>query len=101
VQRLIEQPVDEGDVREGNAYLGRVHYHLSVYRHFAEGESEPVPLHDEVEGRVTGGEHLDVGKLHLKGVELTLQLADGRLLDFTFVNESGAIRSTGRALYHP
>ncbi len=36
MQRLVEQPVDEGDVIEGATHLGRVHYHLSVYQHFSE-----------------------------------------------------------------
>jgi hypothetical protein len=31
--------------------------------------------------------------------ELTLPLADGRLLDFSVVNRAGTIRSTGRGLY--
>ena len=43
MQRLIEQPVDEGDVLEGRSRLGRVHYHLSVYQRFSEAKDEPVP----------------------------------------------------------
>ena len=34
MQRLVEQPTDEGEVFDGGDRLGRVHYHLSVYQHF-------------------------------------------------------------------
>ena len=30
MQRLVEQPAAEGDVLDGNGYVGRVHYHLAV-----------------------------------------------------------------------
>jgi hypothetical protein len=40
VQRLIEQPTGDGDVLEGRACLGRIHYHLSVYQHFSQIEDE-------------------------------------------------------------
>src|SRR5947208_14848982 len=50
VQRLIEQPVDEGDVWEGLSRLGRVRYHLAVYQMFSMVEDEPVPASLDVEG---------------------------------------------------
>jgi len=53
MQRLIEQPADEGDVFDGRLRLGRVHYHLSIYQHFPEAGDEPVPPDPEVEGRDT------------------------------------------------
>ena len=80
-------------------YVGRVHYHLSVYRHFSDVEAELVPTHLEVEGRVTPlDDDVDVAELHQRQPELTLRLADGRVLDFRVVDEEGAIRSTARGL---
>jgi hypothetical protein len=99
MQRLVEQPADEGDVLEGLVRLGRVHYHLAVYQQFSEAEGETNASHLEVEGRFTAVDGLDVIDLHRRRIELTLRLADGRLLDFVFANEEGTIRSTGRGLY--
>ena len=99
MQRLVEQPADEGDVFGGAARVCRVHYHLSVYQHFSEAEGEFVPAHVEVEGRITPIGTLDLVALHQQAKELTLHLADGRLLDFTVANPQGTIRSTGRGLY--
>jgi hypothetical protein len=48
VQRLIEQPSDDGDLLEEDAHVGRVHYHLGVYQHFSEQAGEAVPSHVEV-----------------------------------------------------
>lgn len=97
MQRLIEQPVSDGDVFEGSVYVGRVHYHLAVYEHFsAEDREESVPAHTEVEGRITTIDLLDLADPRWKGSELTLHLADGRALDFSIVNETGAIRAKGR-----
>jgi len=101
MQRLIEQPAAEGSVLEGTTPRGRVHYHLDVYQHFADEDGEPVPPNLEVEGRVTTLGHFDVAGFHLSGAELTLRLADGRLLDFRIVTEDGAIHSTARGLYRP
>jgi hypothetical protein len=101
MQRLVEQPADDGDVFEGPVHVGRVHYHLAVYQHFSEEEHESVPANLEVEGRITALDGLDVAELHGKGSELTLHLADGRLLDLLILNEDGTIHSTGRGLYMP
>lgn len=98
MQRLIEQPVGDGDLMEEGGRLARVHYHLDVYQHFSD-EGEPVPAHLEVEGRITAPDDLDIPGLHRLGLEFTLHLADGRALDFRFVHEDGTIRSTARGLY--
>jgi len=98
VQRLIEQPADNGDVLQGAVRIGRVHYHLSVYQHFSEGE-QAIPGDLVVEGRITPIEAMDLGDFHRRGSELTLRLADGRALDFSVGNDKGAIRSTGRGLH--
>jgi hypothetical protein len=100
MQRLIEQPVGDGELFEEGGRLGRVHYHLAVYQHFSEA-GEPVPPNLEVEGRLTGSDDVDIAGLHRLGLECTLRLADGRALDFRFVHEDGAIRSTARGLYRP
>jgi len=99
MQRLIDQPVGDGDVFEGRMPFGRVHYHLSIYQHFSEAEGESVPANLEVEGRITPLDHVDLIDLHRRGSELTLHLVDGRLLDFSIANEEGTIRSTGRGLH--
>lgn len=100
MQRLIEQPSDDGDLLEEGANIGRVHYHLDVYQHFSEQAGEAVPPHVEVEGRLFGLGDLNVAQLHRLPLEWTLRLADGRILDVTFVNEEGAIHSTG-CRFHP
>jgi hypothetical protein len=100
MQRLIEQPADEGDILEGSRPLGRVHYHLSVYQHFSEADAEPLAAGAlEVEGHISPLEPLDMAELHIRRPELTLRLADGRTLDFTMANADGTIRSTARGLY--
>jgi hypothetical protein len=101
VQRLIEQPIGEGDVLEGGTHVGRVQYHLSVYQHFSEVEGEPVPAAIVVEGRIEPRNDFDRSRFSHGRAELTLHLADGRLLDFLIVDEGSSIRSTGRALYQP
>jgi hypothetical protein len=99
MQRLVEQPADEGDVFGTEARIGRVHYHLSVYQHFSEADDAAASSHFEVEGRITPVDPVDVPALHQQAAELTLHLADGRRLDFCVVNDEGTIRSTGRGLY--
>ena len=99
MQRLIEQPSDEGDIFEGSRPLGRVHYHLSVYQQFSEADAEPVAAALDVEGHMSPLEPLDMAELHVRRPELTLRLADGRTLDFTMANSRGTIRSTARGLY--
>lgn len=99
MQRLIEQPTGDGDILQGRARLGRVHFHLSVYQHFSQVEDEPVPASLHVEGRIMALDVLDLAALHQRRVELTLRLSDGRLLDFSIADGVGTIRSTGRGLY--
>jgi hypothetical protein len=99
MERLVEQPVDEGDVFEGATHLGRVQYHLAVYQHFSAAEDESAPPNLDVEGRITALDELDIAQLHQRASELTLHLTDGRLLDFLIANAEGTIRSTGRGLY--
>jgi hypothetical protein len=98
MQRLVEQPIGQGDVVDGARRVGRVHYHLAVYQHFAGDDGDPVPPNVEVEGRVTAPAQL-VEEWHRAGRELTLRLSDGRALDFRVVHEDGTIHSTGRGLH--
>jgi hypothetical protein len=99
VQRLIEQPRDDGEIFEGGVCLGRVHYHLAVYQHFSNAEGESVPAHLEVEGRIAPLDEIHLTTLRQRGAELMLRLADGRTLDCALTGHEGQIRSTGRALY--
>jgi hypothetical protein len=99
MQRLVEQPTDDGEVFEGSVRVGRVHYHLAVYQQFSDTEDEPVPANFDVEGRITPLDGLDLSGLTPRSSELTLHMADGRALDFSLVDEEGRIRSTGRGLY--
>jgi hypothetical protein len=98
MQRLVEQPVGDGEVFHGATRLARVHYHLSVYQHFSEVDEQSVPAHLEVEGRITPHDPIDLAGHQRRGSELILQLVDGRTLSFTVAGESGTIRSTGRGL---
>ena len=99
MQRLVEQPSDNGEMYEESVCLGRVHYHLSVYHHFSDEEGEAVPANLEVEGRLAPAGDLDLIELHRRGSGLTLRLADGRTLEFTLTDDEGRIHSTGRGLY--
>lgn len=102
MQRLIEQPVGDGEVFGESRRVGRFHYHLAVYQHFSDNDGETVPAHVEVEGRITAVDESDdpavVDGLHRLGLELMLRLADGRALDFRIVDAQGTIHSTGRGL---
>jgi len=98
MQRLIEQPADDGDVLKGAVRIGRVHYHLSVYQHFSEND-HAIPGDLVVEGRITPIGAMNLAEFHRRGSELTLRLADGRALDFSVGTDQGAIRSTGRGLH--
>ena len=99
MQRLIEQPRDDGEIFEGGVCLGRVHYHLAVYQHFSDAEGESVPAHLEVEGRIAPLDEMNLTTLHQRAADLTLRLADGRTLDCALTDHEGRIRSTGRDLY--
>jgi hypothetical protein len=59
MQRLVEQPTEDGDVFEGPVCIGRVHYHLSVCQHFAE-DGKSVPAQLNVEGRLMPFVRLDL-----------------------------------------
>jgi hypothetical protein len=98
VLRLIEQPVDEGEVLQGRTPVGRVSYHLQVYQHFSPS-GEVVPDHLEAEGNVKPLGGLNLDSLTGRRADLTLCLADGRRLEFRVADTSGTIRSTGRGLY--
>lgn len=100
MQRLIEQLVAEGVVLDGGGRRWLVHYHLDVYQHFSDKPGEPTPSHVEVEGRIAALDGLDIAELRRTGRELTLQLADGRALDFRVTQADGTIHSTGRGLQH-
>ncbi len=99
MQRLIEQPTGDGDILHGRACLGRVHYHLSVYKRFSRVEDVPVSASLEVEGRITASDTIDILAAHQRGTDLTLRLSDGRLLDFAMLGGRGTIRSTGRGFH--
>jgi hypothetical protein len=101
MERLIEQLADEGDVLDGRTRLGRVRYHLSIYQHFTEGEDQATVGTVEVEGLIVPIDDLGLADRRRRRAELTLRLADGRMLDFLMVNQEGTIRSTGRGLHRP
>ena len=101
MQRLIEQLADDGDMLDGRARLGRVHYHLSVYSLFSDTEDQSGSAFLTVEGQITPLDPLDLAALHRQQTELGLRLADGRALTFSMVNAEGRIRSTGRGLHTP
>ncbi len=98
MQRLIEQLADDGDMLDGRAPVGRVHYHLSVYHQFSGTEDLAGSTNLTVEGQITPLSPLDLAALLRQRKELALRLADGRLLSFSMVNADGRIRSSGRGL---
>ena len=59
LQRLIEQPVGQGEVFAESGRVGRFHCHLVVDQYFSDEDGEPVPAHVEVEGRVTAVDATD------------------------------------------
>ena len=98
MQRIVEQPSDTGTVFEGSRALGRVHYHLSVFRQFSDNDNETVAPYLHVEGHITPLDRADLAALRQRHSELTLHLADGRVLNFALTDDRGRIRSTGRGL---
>ena len=87
MQRLVEQPTDEGDMFGGAARLGRVHYHLSVYQHFSGKEGEPVLEHFDVEadlclpgkGKGPGGARLNVTETQVAWLEQEIDRLNAEL----------------------
>jgi hypothetical protein len=100
MQRLVEQPSGDGEIFDGPMCLGSAHYHLSVYHHFSASEGETVPANVEVEGRLRP-HGVDIAQLQRRRSELTLRLSDGRALEFSFIDDDGRLRATGRQLYQP
>ena len=100
MQRLVEQPTGDGEIFQGSLSLGSAHYHLSVYQHFAAAGHDGVPANLEVEGHLRP-RGVNIAELHRRGSELTLRMSDGRALDFSFIDDHGRLRSTGRQLYQP
>lgn len=98
--RLIEQLAGDGEVLDGpsaeGTNLGRVHYHLSVYQHFSEMEGESIPASLTVEGRLTAVDTIDLQALRHRRPEVTLRLADGRLLRCAITSDDGRLHSTER-----
>jgi hypothetical protein len=101
MQRLIEQLADDGEMLDGPARLGRVHYHLSVYSLFSDTKDQGGSAFLTVEGQITPVDPFDLAALHRQHTELALRLTDGRVLTFSMVNAEGRIRSTGRGLHSP
>jgi hypothetical protein len=91
-----------GDVYELDSILFRAQYDLTVVqRSDGQGEKEgSIAIHpdsDKVTGKVWD---LDELFHHKSQKKLTLQLEDGRSLDFFLIDNRGNIRGTG-GLYRP
>ena len=101
MRRLIEQPTNEGQLLHGRIPLGRVTYHLSIYQTFSDRSDAGVHTGLVVEGRLRSVDLIDLAMWHQRRAELTLVLADGRVLQCVLSSTDGALHSTGLGLYVP
>ena len=85
--RLIEESAGEGELQLKSRVLGHVRYDIKVFQGmFANGM--PNPAQRTVEGSVDGSDLQG-----LVGLNLTLQLQDGRKIGITISDESGTIHT--------
>ena len=91
--RLIDSPKGRGTVEQRNRSLAQVDYSLSVKQEQVVAGNEMLQGHLEVDGVLSGRSTWE----DLEGDDpLTLLLADGRRLDFLFIDSRrGRIKGTG------
>src|SRR5919106_839407 len=93
--RLIESPKGNGKVFRGEHFLTNSGYSLAVRREYLPAGDELVEGHLETDGVLTGRSTWE----DLEGPDddpFTLHLADGRRLNFLFINSAiGRIKGTG------
>jgi hypothetical protein len=93
--RLIESPKGNGKVFQGDQFLADTGYSLAVRREYVPAGDELLEGHLETDGVLTGRSTWE----DVEGPEddpFTLYLADGRRLNFLFINSAtGRIKGTG------
>ena len=92
---LIERLSGTGPTRGKNGDLvGNAAYELRVYQELHQTRGESVPGLKRIEGHVEG-----LDNFRLLGKTLTLELVDGRRLDFFISDSNGKIANSGPGLY--
>src|SRR5687767_13794208 len=92
-----------GTLHEGPAVLCRIRYRITVLRRFTRG---PKGERFEQSPAITGELRdivaaCDLADLFERGVLLTLELEDGRLLDCVLRDAQGSVVAAGRGLREP
>jgi len=85
--RLVEESAGDGELLLKSRALGPVRYQIKVFQGMFEN-GMPNPTARTVEGSIDGGELAG-----LVGLNLTLQLQDGRKIGITVSDESGTIHT--------
>jgi len=93
--RLIECPKGDGEIFRGDERLTQGAYALTVHQAYVRAGDELVPGHLEIDGMLSGRSTWE----DFEGPDdepFTLRLADGRRLNFLFMNSTtGKIKGTG------
>ena len=85
--KLVEESAGDGELLLKSRVLGQVRYQIKVFQGmFANGM--PNPAERTVEGTIDGGDLAG-----LVGLNLTLQLADGRKVGISVSDEAGTIHT--------
>ena len=85
--RLVEASAGDGELLLKSRVLGQVRYEIKVFQGTF-GNGMPNPAERMVEGSVDGSDLAG-----LVGLNLTLQLSDGRKIGITISDEAGTIRT--------
>jgi len=93
--RLVECPKGNGEIFRGDQRLTQGAYTLTVRQAYVRAGDELLPGHLEIDGMLAGRSTWE----DLEGPDddpFTLHLADGRRLNFLFMNSTtGKIKGTG------
>jgi len=85
--RLVEESAGDGELLLKSRVLGQVRYQIKVFQGMF-GNGMPNPTARTVEGSLDGSDLSG-----LVGLNLTLQLQDGRKIGITVSDESGTIQT--------
>jgi hypothetical protein len=85
--KLVEESAGNGELLLKSRALGPVRYEIKVFQGML-GNGMPNPAERTVEGSLDGS-----GLTDLVGLNLTLQLADGRRIGITICDEEGKIET--------
>ena len=93
--RLLETPKGSGKVSLGDQSLAEARYSLTVRQEFVAADDQMIEGHREIDGTLSGRSTWE----DLEGTNddpFTLELADGRRLNFLFIDSRrGRIKGTG------